>query len=328
MTVGQETTSPESVSTETGSAETADQAAPVLASWPARAGAFALDAVLGAAVIAVMALLGYAARANWTLWVYAGLATLAAAAILVNRWLLPSITGWSLGRSLFSIRVERVPAGVPAGMGRLILRDFAHLLDTVAVFLGWLWPLWDPRHRTFADLLLHTEVRVVSAPKRDPGRRVGQVLAAAALVCVAAVGLSYGAQFRHDRAVDEARHQISEQGPKIVEHVLSYGVDTYQNDFKTAQALVTDGYRDQLIKQQEITSKKPTTNQYYAVSSAVLTSDIDKATMLLALQGQRGVDTNTLRFITATVRVDFVKSRDGKWQLSNLTVLKSPRGGR
>ena len=41
-----------------------------------------------------------------------------------------------------------------------------------------------------------------------------------------------------------------------------------------------------------------------------------------------GVDANTLRFITATVRVDFVKSSDGKWQLSNLTVLKSPRGGR
>lgn len=143
MTVGQETTSAEAVST--GSEL---EAAPALASWPARAGAFALDVVLGVAIIAVMALLGYAARADWTLWVYAAVATVAAAAVLVNRWLLPSITGWSLGRSLFAIRVERVPAGVPAGMGRLILRDLAHLLDTVAVLLGWLWPLWDPRHRT------------------------------------------------------------------------------------------------------------------------------------------------------------------------------------
>ena len=304
------------------------EAAPELASWPARAGAFALDVLLGVAVIVVTALLGYAARDSWTLWVYAAAATVAAAAVLVNRWLLPSITGWSVGRSLFAIRVERVPAGVPAGMGRLVLRDLAHLLDTVAVLLGWLWPLWDPRHRTFADLLLHTEVRVVPAPAGDPARRAGQVLVAGALVCVAAVGLSYGVQFRHDRAVDEARNQISEQGPKIVEHVLSYGIDTYQNDFKTAQALVTDGYRDQLIKQQQAASKKPTTNQYYAVSSAILTAGTDQATMLLALQGQRGVDANSLRFITATVRVDFVKSHDGKWQLSNLTVLKSPRGGR
>lgn len=323
MTVGQETTSAEAVST--GSEF---EAAPVLASWPARAGAFALDVLLGVAVIVVTALLGYAARDSWTLWVYATVATLAAAAILVNRWLLPSITGWSLGRSLFSIRVVRVPAGAPAGMGRLILRDVAHLVDTIAVFLGWLWPLWDPRHRTFADLLLHTEVHVVPTPERDTGRRAGQVLTAAALICLAAVGLSYGVQFRHDRAVDEARQQISEQGPKIVEHVLSYGIDTFQNDFKTAQALVTDGYRDQLIKQQQAASKKPTTNQYYAVSSAILTAGTDQATMLLALQGQRGVDANSLRFITATVRVDFVKSHDGKWQLSNLTVLKSPRGGR
>ena len=323
MTVGQETTSAEAVST--GSEF---EAAPELASWPARAGAFALDVLLGVAVIVVTALLGYAARDSWTLWVYATVATLAAAAILVNRWLLPSITGWSLGRSLFSIRVVRVPAGAPAGMGRLILRDVAHLVDTIAVFLGWLWPLWDPRHRTFADLLLHTEVHVVPTPERDTGRRAGQVLTAAALICLAAVGLSYGVQFRHDRAVDEARQQISEQGPKIVEHVLSYGIDTFQNDFKTAQALVTDGYRDQLIKQQQAASKKPTTNQYYAVSSAILTAGTDQATMLLALQGQRGVDANSLRFITATVRVDFVKSHDGKWQLSNLTVLKSPRGGR
>ncbi len=323
MTVGQETTSAEAVST--GSEF---EAAPELASWPARAGAFALDVLLGVAVIVVTALLGYAARDSWTLWVYATVATLAAAAILVNRWLLPSITGWSLGRSLFSIRVVRVPAGAPAGMGRLTLRDAAHLVDTIAVFLGWLWPLWDPRHRTFADLLLHTEVHVVPTPERDTGRRAGQVLTAAALICLAAVGLSYGVQFRHDRAVDEARQQISEQGPKIVEHVLSYGIDTFQNDFKTAQALVTDGYRDQLIKQQQAASKKPTTNQYYAVSSAILTAGTDQATMLLALQGQRGVDANSLRFITATVRVDFVKSHDGKWQLSNLTVLKSPRGGR
>ncbi|MUL67399.1 hypothetical protein BOO86_23195 [Mycobacterium sp. CBMA 234] len=324
MTVGQETTS---IDPETVSAEAEIGVTP-LASWPARAGAIALDVLLGLAVIAVMALLGYAARESWTLWVYASVATLAAAGIIANRWLLPSLTGWSVGRALFAIRVQTVPAGTPAGMGRLILRDLAHLIDTVAVLLGWLWPLWDVRHRTFADLLLHTEVRVVPAPEHDPRRRAGAALVAGALVCVAAVGLSYGVQFRYDRAVNEARHQISEQGPKIVEHVLSYGIDTYKNDFKTAQGLVTDSYRDQLVKQQEVASKKPTTNQYYAVSSAVLSVEANRATMLLALQGQRGVDTNSLRFITATVQVDFVKSYEGRWQLSNLTVLKSPRGGR
>jgi Mce-associated membrane protein len=194
--------------------------------------------------------------------------------------------------------------------------------------LGWFWPLWDERHRTFADLLLHTEVRVVPAPERDPRGRAGTVLVAAALICAAAVGLSYGVQFRHERAVAAARHQISEQGPKIVEQILSYGIDSYRDDFKRAQTLVTDSYREQLVKQQESVSKRPTTNQYYAVSNAVLSADSDRASMLIALQGQRGVDVNSLQFITATVRVDFVKASDGRWQLSNLTVLKRPQGGR
>jgi len=46
--------------------------------------------------------------------------------------------------------------------------------------------------------------------------------------------------------------------------------------------------------------------------------------MLVALQGQRGSDVNTLKFITATVRADFDKSRDGQWRVANLTVLKKP----
>lgn len=43
--------------------------------------------------------------------------------------------------------------------------------------------------------------------------------------------------------------------------------------------------------------------------------------MLVALQGQRGTDPKDLKFITATVRVDFRKA-DGQWRVGNLTVLK------
>ncbi len=46
--------------------------------------------------------------------------------------------------------------------------------------------------------------------------------------------------------------------------------------------------------------------------------------MLVALQGQRGSDPNNLKFITATVRVEFEKSREGHWRIANLTVLKRP----
>lgn len=46
--------------------------------------------------------------------------------------------------------------------------------------------------------------------------------------------------------------------------------------------------------------------------------------MLLAMQGQRGTNPQDMKFITATVKVDFEKFADGRWRVANLTVLKRP----
>ena len=297
-----------------------------LASWRARAGAFALDVLPGAGVVAVLGLLG------WISWEYKAL--VAAGIVLlvliaVGRWLLPWVTGWSLGRALFGIAVVRRD-GAAVGAWRLLARDIAHLLDTAALFSGWLWPLWDARRRTFADLLLRTEVRTVDPPQRDMRRLVATVLVAAVVVCAAAVAVNYLVVYRHERAVDQARQQIAEQGPRIVEQMMSYGKDTLSEDFARAQTLATDNYRPDLVAQQQAVQKAGvTTNEYWAVSSAVLPqsrdqASPDRAAMLLAMQGQRGNDPKTLRFITATVRVEFEKSGDDKWRVANLTVLKKP----
>lgn len=295
------------------------------ASWLARAGAFALDVLLPLGVIAVVELLSYTVEQfGWMWWLY----TAAVAAILLliaaNRWVLPSVRGWSLGRALFAIAVV-ARDGACVGVWRLLARDIAHLLDTAALFIGWLWPLWDARGRTFADLLLRTEARHVQSPGRDMRRPVAVVLLAAVAICAAATAMNYLVVYRHDRAVDQARQQISEQGPRIVQDMLSYGKDTLDDDFAKARSLVTDGYRPELIAQQEAVQKAgATTNEYWSASSAVLSASTDRATMLLAMQGQRGSDPSKLRFITATVRVDFQRSPGGKWLVDSLTVLKSP----
>ncbi len=296
------------------------------ASWPARVGAFAVDVLLGIAVIATMALLTLTApQRGWLWWVFTAAAALTVLLMAVNRLLLPTITGWSLGRALFGIAV-RTRDGSPVGVWRLLARDVAHLLDTAALFIGWLWPLWDRRRRTFADLLLRTEVHNVERPQRDIRRPTAVALVAATLVCAAAVGLSYLVVFRHDRAVDAAREQITEQGPRIVEQMLSYHPDTLQQDFSHAQSLTTDGYRPQLIAQQQVVQQAgATTNELFAVRSAVLSVTPEQASMLIAMQGQRGADAKDLKFITATVRVDFDKSQDGQWRVANLTVLKKPQ---
>jgi Mce-associated membrane protein len=295
-----------------------------LASWSSRAGAFAIDVLAPAGLIATLGLLAWSAPLyGWLWWVCTVAAVVVVVAMLVNRIGLPAFTGWSLGRSVFGIRV--VSTAGDAGLLRLLLRDLAHLLDTAAVFVGWLWPLWDSRNRTFADLLTRTEVRRVATPEHDVRRRAGAVLLALALLSGVAGGLGYLAVYRQDRAVDQARAQIADEGPRIVEQLLSYGVDSVDADFTKAQALATDDYRQQLVAQQDAVRKAgPTTNDYWAVSSAVLPGVTkNAASMLLALQGQRGTNPQELKFITATVRVEFQKL-DGHWLVDNLTVLKRP----
>jgi Mce-associated membrane protein len=296
------------------------------ASWLARAGAFSVDVLLGVAVIVTMALLTLSApQRGWLWWVFTSAAVLVFVLTAINRLLLPTIAGWSLGRALFGIAVRKRD-GAPVGVVRLAARDLAHLLDTAALLIGWLWPLWDRRGRTFADLLLRTEVHKVDRPQRDVRRPAALALVAATLLCAAGVGLSYLVVYRHDRAVDTARAQIAAEGPRIVEQMLSYGVDTLQQDFSHAQSLTTDGYRPQLIAQQQAVQKAGATkNEYWAVSSAVLSATPEHASMLMAMQGQRGTDPSQLKFITATVRVDFDKSRDGQWRVANLIVLKKPQ---
>jgi Mce-associated membrane protein len=296
------------------------------ASWPARAGALAVDVLPGAAVIATMALLALTTppwEGSW--WVYVVPAAVAGLATVLNRWLLPPLTGWTLGRALFGIRVV-TRSGVPAGIARLLLRDVAHLLDTAGLFVGWLWPLWDGRNRTFADLLLRTEAHAVGPAQGNARRIAGIVFLVAALLCAAGSGLGYQSVYRYDRAVEKARTEIAEQGPRMVEQMLSYGTATLKDDFARAQSLATDGYRPQLIAQQQAVQKAGVTaNEYWAVSSAVLSASREQAAMLLALQGQRGADPNSLKFITATVRADFDRSGDGHWRVANLTVLKKPQ---
>lgn len=294
------------------------------ASWPARAGALTLDFLTAVAVIATMTLLAIAAPLrSWAWWVFVAVVVVVAVAMLVNRVLLPTTTGWTIGRAVFGIRVVRAD-GQPARSHQLLLRDLAHVLDTAALFIGWLWPLWDGHHRTFADLLLRSEVRVVEASQKNVRRIAAIVLIAAAVASAAGSGLGYLQVYRQDRAVEQARSQIAEQGPRIVEQMLSYGTDTIVDDFARAQSLTTDGYRPQLVAQQQSVQKSGVvSNEYWAVSSAVLSVSADQAAMLLALQGQRGADPKNVKFITATVRADFEKSGD-TWRVSALTVLKKP----
>jgi Mce-associated membrane protein len=210
---------------------------------------------------------------------------------------------------------------------RLLLRDLAHLLDTAPLFLGWLWPLVDSRGRTFADFLARTEVRRIDRDRTDWRRRVFTAIAAAAVLATVAAGAGYVGVYRQELAVAQAREQIAVQGPTIIADLLTYRAASLKDDFAHAQSLVTDGYRPTWTAQQDAIRKAGAVdNDYWVTNSAVLDSTRNRATMLLLLQGQRGIKGNQ-RFISASVRAGFEKSGSGDWRVSDLTVLTAPKSG-
>jgi len=305
--------------TESGPVETLTRRA----AWTARAGAYALDVVFGAGVLACLLLVAWSApRGGWLWWACLIGAAAVLLAVAANRLLLPAATGWSLGRSLFGIRVVHADGRQP-GPWLLLGRDAAHLLDTVPLLLGWLWPLIDARRRTFADVLTRTEVIYLDVDAPDRRRQAVMAIAAAAVLAALAAALGYLTVYREQVATARTRDQIAVEGPKIVADMLSYSAKSVQDDFSHDQSLVSDSYRAELTRQQDTVRKAgPVDNEYWVTNSAVLSSAADRATMLLLLQGQRGAAPKQ-RFITASVRVDYVRSA-GRWLVDNLTVLTPP----
>jgi len=313
---------------DTQAAPAVDRAEPNgLPRWHIRAAALAVDLVPGVAVIVTMALVWMSAPSR-SLWWWASISVLVAATLvtMVNRVVLPATFGWSLGRALLGIEVVRRD-GSAVGVGQLALRELAHLLDTLSVCVGWLWPLWDSHRRTFADLLARTEVRCAADDRRptEIRRHAATVAGVAVLLCVAGAGVSAFAIYLPGRASEQTREAVNAQGPKIVAQMLTYDPKTLDQDFARARSLTTDKYRPELVKQQESVRKgHPAVNEYWVTDSTVLSATRDTATMLLFMQGHRGGGGEE-RFITATVRVSLVKGKDGQWLVDNLDVVTKPK---
>ena len=60
------------------------------------------------------------------------------------------------GHRAAGVRIVDATTGGPIGAGRAFGRYFAHILDGIPCYLGFLWPLWDKRKQTFADKIVGT----------------------------------------------------------------------------------------------------------------------------------------------------------------------------
>jgi uncharacterized RDD family membrane protein YckC len=75
-----------------------------------------------------------------------------------NRWYLAGTTGQSIGKKALGLKLVSEDTGQPIGAVMAFVRDICHFLDSIACFIGWLFPLWDPKRQTFADKIIRTVV--------------------------------------------------------------------------------------------------------------------------------------------------------------------------
>lgn len=82
---------------------------------------------------------------------------LAAAAFAVwNYGYRQGTTGSSIGKSVMKFKVVGERTGQPIGFGRSILRQLAHIVDSLICYIGYLFPLWDAKRQTIADKIMST----------------------------------------------------------------------------------------------------------------------------------------------------------------------------
>jgi uncharacterized RDD family membrane protein YckC len=73
-------------------------------------------------------------------------------------------TGYSVGKQALGIKLIGLRSGQPIGGGLSFIRQLAHILDVLPCYIGYLWPLWDPKRQTFSDKVCSTVV--LNEPKR------------------------------------------------------------------------------------------------------------------------------------------------------------------
>jgi uncharacterized RDD family membrane protein YckC len=142
------------------------------AHWGLRVGSYLLDALLlmPFAIVAgiaegvaedpntgdpsgpgvVVAVVAYIALAGFLIW---------------NQIIRQGRTGQSLGKQWVGTRLIREDNGQTLGGWLTFGRQLLHFLDSLACYVGWLWPLWDAKRQTFADKIVKSVVvRQLPAP--------------------------------------------------------------------------------------------------------------------------------------------------------------------
>jgi uncharacterized RDD family membrane protein YckC len=124
---------------------------PPLASWGQRVGAAAIDYIVPAIVAGIL----YAISSTLGVIAYLGLF-----AFQIWNLVQQGNTGQTIGKKQLGLRLLKEETGQVVGPGLSIGRAFVHIVDGIPCYIGYLFPLWDPKRQTLADKILHTVVIV------------------------------------------------------------------------------------------------------------------------------------------------------------------------
>lgn len=118
--------------------------------WIQRVGAYLIDGVPPAILIIIGFLTGngYALFLFWLI---------AVAFSVYNRWILGG-QGQTLGKKVLGIMLLSEETAQPIGTLNAFVRDVCHFVDSIICYVGYLFPLWDPKRQTIADKIMKTVV--------------------------------------------------------------------------------------------------------------------------------------------------------------------------
>jgi Mce-associated membrane protein len=299
------------------------------APWRARALAYLIDVGLPIATVVVLGLTVVVAGDNrWVQIPLAVVALLVLVGVVWNTVVRQGTTGRTLGKYVVGIRTAGPVDAAAPGIARALWREVAHVVDTVPLLIGWLWPLRDGRRQSFADKLADTTV-LRAGPHEDvePHRRnsiryaaLGVfVLFAASLVGLAAT--QYVCDYRRDRAVDQAESVARDQASQATIALLSYHSDTVAADLGAATSRLTGAFRDYYTKYTKnvvipAAQQKKVDTQADVAASALVSADDRQATVLVFInQTTTTADNPQPSKMSSTVRVHLEKVGD-KWLVS------------
>lgn len=130
---------------------------PELAGWGTRVGGTLLDGLAAAAIYVVFVILG-AIVGGGAGGLLIALGFLGGLGFIIYNLVQQGNTGQTIGKRAVGTRLLREQDGQVVGPGLSIGRQVLHIVDSIPLYIGYLWPLWDEKHQTFADKIAKTVV--------------------------------------------------------------------------------------------------------------------------------------------------------------------------